>query len=190
MRANDLYADFKNGKLLQVYSDLYPALIAYAVRYLGDDYAFLAEDCVQESIFNAYLSKNRIPDEASLKSFIYTAVRNRAISFLRKGKSQRNYVRQLEYSERDIAASLIEQETMRRLFVAIDSLPESYRKVFDMSFEDGLKNKEIASRLGISESAVKKRKARMIEHLRKSVTESGDTSQLVVLLLIANRLLQ
>ena len=43
---------------------------------------------------------------------------------------------------------------------------------------------------GIHDTALKKRKARMIEHLRKSVTESGDTSQLVVLLLIANRLLQ
>lgn len=190
MRANDLYADFKNGKLLQVYSDLYPALISYAVRFLGSDYAFLAEDCAQESIFNAYLSKNRIPDETSLKSFIYTAVRNRAISFLRKGQSQRNYTRQLEFSEHDIVASLIEQETMRRLFVAIDSLPESYRIVFEMSFEDGLRNKEIASRLGISESAVKKRKARLIAHLRQSVSENGDTSQLVILLLIAYRLMQ
>lgn len=188
MAGKTLYRDFKSGRMNQLYDEFYPALIAYAVRFLGPDYAWLAEDCVQESIYKTYLAKERIPDENTLKSYIYTAVRNRAVSILRKNNAQRNYVKNLDLSEQDITASLIEQETIRRLFVAIDALPEHIRQVFDLSFEEGLKNQEIARLLGITESAVKKRKARMIELLRKSVSDGGEPVILALVSLLASQL--
>lgn len=169
MAGHNLYADFKSGRFHLLYSEFYPALIDYAIRYLGPKYAYLAEDCVQESIFRTYLCRERIPDESSLKTYLYTAVRNRAVSILRKDRSQAAYLKRLDLSEQDITASLIEQETMRRLFVAVDALPEKSRQIFDLSFGEGMKNREIAQRLGISESAVKKRKIRMLDFLRASV---------------------
>lgn len=170
------------------YNEFYPALIAYALRFLGQEHAWLAEDCVQESIFQTYLMKEKISDETALKAYLYTAVRNRAISILRKGQSQNNFLKSLELPEHDIMNGMIEQETMRRLFVAIDSLPEISRQVFDLSFEEGLKNREIALRLGISESAVKKRKAKMLAWLRKSVAESGDPALSALLIILASHL--
>lgn len=167
MSRQSLYADFCSGRMNRLYGEFYPALIAYARRFLGTEHAWLAEDCVQESIFQTYLMKEKIPDEPSLKAYLYTAVRNRAVSILRKGQSRNNFLKTLELPEHDILNGMIEQETMRRLFVAVDALPEISRQVFDLSFEEGLKNREIALRLGISESAVKKRKAKMIDILRK-----------------------
>lgn len=55
------------------------------------------------------------------------------------------------------------------LYNAIRSLPEEYRELLRMSFEDGLKNSEIAALLGVSEITVKKRKARMLEMLRDAI---------------------
>lgn len=187
MTDRSLYSDFKSGRLDLMYSDFYPALIAYAVRFLGPKYAYLAEDCVQESIFKTYLVKDRIADEPSLKAYIYTSVRNRAIGILRKDSSHNNYLKQFDLSEKDILASLIERETMRRLFIAIDSLPEQLRRIFDMSFEEGLKNREIAAMLGISESAVKKRKARMLSLLRDAIGPDEETAVIALLVCILSR---
>lgn len=188
MAGRNLYKDFQSGRMELLYSEYYPALISYAVRFLGQNYAWMAEDCVQESIFKAYLVKDRIPDGQALKAYIYTSVRNRAVSILRKDNSQRNYLKNLELSEQDIMASIIEQETMRRLFVAIDALPEHFRQVFDLSFEEGFKNQEIARMLGISESAVKKRKAKMLTLLRKSVSENEEPVILALLTMLASQL--
>lgn len=187
MAVRTLYTDFKSGKMDLFYRDFYPALIAFAIHVLGSKYAYLAEDCVQESIYKTYLAKDRIADESSLKSYLYTAVRNRAIGILRKDNSQNNYLKQFETSEQDILAELIERETIRRLFVAVDSLPEPYRRIFDLSFEEGLKNREIAAMLGISESAVKKRKARMLNLLRSAIGQSEETAILTFIVWILSQ---
>lgn len=163
----NIYEDFIHGSMQLLYKSFYPTLIAYSGSILGQRYSFLCEDCVQESIYKAYLNRDRIKDETSLKSFLYTAVRNRAISLLRKDKSQNNYIRQLETTEQDIAADIIQKETLRKLFTAVRSLPEPFRLVFELSFEQGLKNREIAMALGVSESAVKKRKAKLLLILKR-----------------------
>ena len=54
-------------------------------------------------------------------------------------------------------------------------MPEKYRRIFELNFREGLKNAEIAALLGVTESAVKKQKATMIELVRKSLKEkTGD----------------
>ncbi len=164
---HNIYDDFRKGSMQLLYKSFYPALISYSGSILGQRYSFLCEDCVQESIYKAYMNRENIKDANSLKSFLYTTVRNRAISFLRKDKSQSNYLRQIETSEQDITADIIEKETLRKLFTAVRSLPEPFRQVFELSFEQGLKNKEIAMALGVSESAIKKRKARLLMILKK-----------------------
>ncbi|MDD3200601.1 MAG: sigma-70 family RNA polymerase sigma factor [Bacteroidales bacterium] len=163
-----------------LYREYYPALVSYAIRLLGESQSYLAEDCVQESIYKTYLAKDRISDEASLKSYLYTSIRNRAISYIRKSGSKNNYLRQIELTQQDITNSIIEQETLRKLFVAIDKLPEKYRQIFEMSFEQGLKTAQIAQQLGISESTIKKRKSKMIKTLRN---ELGDIPKSILLLL-------
>jgi len=166
VKGDVLYNDFMSGSMEVVYDSVYPALMSYAIRLLGYDYSFLAEDCVQDSIYKTYLNRKQIATSSQLKSYLYTSCKNKVISILRKASSKKNFLKAVEISEHDSLTFLIEQETLRRLFSAIDNLPESYREIVEMSFEEGLKNTEIAQRLGISESAVKKRKAKMIEKLR------------------------
>ena len=87
----------------------------------------------------------------------------------------------------DISVAMISQETFDMLYAAIDALPDRYREIFALSFEQGLKNTEIASRLGLSEIGVKKRKARMLEILRvKLGLKSRDD---VIFIIIASQLI-
>ena len=85
--------------------------------------------------------------------------------------------------ERDISYALIRQETLDRLFAAIDRLPPQYREIFELNFEQGLKNKEIARLLDVAEITVKKRKARMLEMLRGWLGPEAD--MLIILYLLS-----
>lgn len=83
--------------------------------------------------------------------------------------ARENYVANLDDDvvvTTDALHDYIEVETRIRLYNAIATLPEQLRQVFALSFEEGLRNSEIAARLGVAEITVKKRKARLIERLR------------------------
>lgn len=70
------------------------------------------------------------------------------------------------------------------LYAAIEELPEEYRQIFDLSFEQGLRNPEVAKLLDVAEITVKKRKARMIDLLRKRLGKSSD--EIIALLIAAD----
>ena len=75
--------------------------------------------------------------------------------------------------EQDASHLYIEQETLDMLYSAIDNLPEKYRTIFELSFEQGLSINEIADRLNLSVSGVKKQKAKMIDMLRQSIPDNN-----------------
>ncbi|WP_300933507.1 sigma factor-like helix-turn-helix DNA-binding protein, partial [uncultured Duncaniella sp.] len=56
-----------------------------------------------------------------------------------------------------------------------------YRDVFDLSFEQGLKNAEIAHLLDIAEITVKKRKERLLNMLRAKL---GGISEMELMMLL------
>lgn len=55
----------------------------------------------------------------------------------------------------------------------LSSLPDRCREIFVMSRIDGLKNKEIAFRLGITEQAVKNQISKALKILRAAITLIG-----------------
>lgn len=179
-----IFKDFKAGRIDTFYQRMYPQLILYAGRHLGKDYAFLAEDCVQDAIFQTYLHKDSLASTFAFKSFLYSCIYNATISLLRRQAAKENYLsaHAKEEEEENFLNSLIEQETLDLLWHAIEQLPKKYQELFELSFEQGLKNAEIANRLHISESAVKKRKAQFITLLRQYLSQK--TSDEIRLILI------
>ena len=124
---------FKKGQLELFYRRIYPGLLLYAVKNAGDRHDFLAEDCVQNAIFNAWKRRDSFDSIYTLKSFLYTSVKNEIISLYRKGKAQERYSSQLE-NEAFFANTVIDQETQLLLFNAIHSLPDRERQIFELSF--------------------------------------------------------
>ena len=184
MRYDSIFAAFRQGDVAPFYERMYPELLLYASRLLGDDFAFLAEDCVQDAVFQAYRRRAEFRTMLQWKVYVYTCVRNGVFSRLRKGRAQRNYLAQIESREEDLRLSILEQETLSLLYEAIDSLPEKYRQIFDLSFEQGLRNAEVAHRLQIAEITVKKHKARLIELLRDRLKGRLDDESLALLLVL------
>ena len=140
------------------YSVIYPRLLSYASRILGPKLSYMAEDCVQEAVMNTYVRRDELSDINKWRAWLLTAVRNNALMMLRKEDLGRRYVEHGMLSEdeaEDVSLAMIEQEVYVALFSVVRSLPEKYRSVFELSFEQGLRNVEVASMLNVAEITVK-----------------------------------
>ncbi len=67
----EIFADFKQGELSQFYRLMYPELMVYANRLLGADFAFLAEDCVQNAVYKCYLRSNEMESVMQWKNYTF-----------------------------------------------------------------------------------------------------------------------
>lgn len=163
--------DFRLGKIDSFYKEVYPSLLVFASRQLGTDYAFLAEDCVQDAIYKMYGIRERFSNAAHFKAYLFAAIHNKAVSVLRRGQSRQHYLQEKEDFDEDLQASIIEQETLDLLYEAIDKLPGELHRIFNLSFVEGLKNDEVAKILGCSIGTVKNRKTAVINFLKLSIGE-------------------
>jgi len=55
-----IYKSFIAGNVRPFYEDLYPGLLVYASRQLGDELSYLAEDCVQDAVMSSYTKRRRL----------------------------------------------------------------------------------------------------------------------------------
>lgn len=170
-----IFQSFKSGRLYGFYDHMYAGLLLYAARTLGEEQAYLAEDCVQDAVMNTYINRKRFDDSMQWRSYMMTCVRNRALKVLRSDNARRNYMQNVDPDavERELTYALIRQETFDTLNAAIQTLPTEYRDIVELSFVQGLKTPEIAALLNVAEITVKKRKARLLEMLRGKL---GDAS--------------
>ncbi|MBR2291140.1 MAG: sigma-70 family RNA polymerase sigma factor [Prevotella sp.] len=181
--SEQIYDDFKRGHIDSLYREGYASMKAFAARYLTDAYAMMAEDCVQDAIVKAYDTRHTFTSPSQFKAFLYTCIRNSCVSVLRKTTSRANYIAQQDTVEEErLSAAIIEQETLDLLRQAISELPEKYRKVFELGYEQGLSYAEAAKQLGITIDGYDKRRARMITLLRKRFKGNEPMLMLISLL--------
>lgn len=184
----EIYRSFVKGRLDSFYALMYRGLLIFASRILGESSAFMAEDCVQDTVMSTYEHRAEIEDFTHWRWYLLQCIRNRALNILRHKGVAEEYCRRSAVAgdegvaECDISYEMIRQETLDTLFGAIDRLPEQYREIFYMNFEQGLKTREIAELLDVAEITVKKRKARMLELLRAYI--GGDAEAVLLLCML------
>lgn len=149
--------------LFQTY---YKPLVSYANTFIRD--LQLAEDIVQEffiALWNGEIQQKLIP--GTLTSFLRVLVRNRAYNRMTKRDVLSQYVEVdkidaifQEYDDsRDQIVNLVLKE--------VETFPERTREVLTAVFVNGLKYKEVAQHLGVSESTVKTLLGNAIRKLRE-----------------------
>lgn len=178
---SQILIDLRHGKLDTLYNNMYPGLLSYATHILGTEYAFLAEDCVQEAILQAYQQRASFESAFFFKAYLYTCIRNRAVSILRKSHAQETYLAEQDEAGTDLVNDFIREEVLNQLYNAIRELPAEHRRLFELSYEQGLKNAEVAAILQVSESTVTRRKAQTVELLRAALRRNGCYDLLLLL---------
>lgn len=167
----ELTALLKGGDRLAftaIYERYHSLLYIYAHKKLHDKEE--AQDIIQEVLIALWNRRFDFSFDTSLKSYLFTAVRNKAFDLFTHKKVAAKYLVSLQgfidistessdflIREKDLSA-LIEQE--------IQTLPPKMREVFELSRKGRLTHKEISRILNISEHTVATQMKRALKVLR------------------------
>jgi RNA polymerase sigma-70 factor (ECF subfamily) len=148
--------------------------LALAYRVVGD--RGVAEEIVQESFVALWRNVGSYrPDLGSVKTWLLTIARNRAISRVRrpKGVQPDEPIDDLQLADRapdplEQAEATVRREAVQRALV---DLPSDQRTVLELGFFSGLTHQEIATRLGLPLGTVKGRMRLAMDKLRISLAD-------------------
>lgn len=136
----------------------YNALCAFSYKYIRDRDE--VEDIIQEVFVSFWEHKKEFENMQGIKAYLYTSARNKCLNFLKHRtviqKHEKELIAELE-SDRFFTTHVIEEETFNVLYGEIRQLPEGSQKIMLLALK-GLKNKEIAEKLQVSENTVKTQK--------------------------------
>lgn len=146
----------KDQRFKTHYKNLVQPIFRYLYYRCGD--RALAEDITQDS-FTKFWNKIDTVKEGGESAYIYQIAKNLLINSGQKDKIKLKFKQSLR-SRTDTQSPqylLEEKEFKQRIEKAISDLPLNQREVFLMNRIDGLKYREIAVRLNVSQKAVEKR---------------------------------
>lgn len=146
----------------------YKDLLLYAGAYICERQ--VCEDIVQSLFMQLWYDRAKLAIGTSLKSYLLMSVRNRCIDYMRHQYVQRDYfdyiVENSVLCDSDTENYVLYSELHSHIKEAINKLPKSQKEVFVLSRIKGIKYKEIAQRLNISERTVEVRISEALKCLR------------------------
>jgi len=154
--------------LKQLFDEYYSRLVHFSAQIVNETAA--AEDIVQDAFVKYWdFQENISSNKTAIKSFLYTTVRNISLNYLRHQRVVDSYAELQtadDMEEPSVIRSIIHSEVVARIYEVIETLPESCQLISKMGYLDGMKNQEIADKLGISINTVKTQKQRALKLLR------------------------
>ena len=153
----------------------YEGLLNYAGRIVRE--TELAHDLVQETFCKLYEDHASLNIHLSIKSYLYKSVYNSCLNEIKHQKVVSNYADRelLDFYFSEIVQTpeaelaLLGEDINNALREAIDKLPERCREIFVMSKLKGMKYREIAESLGISQNTVEGQMAIALKKLREEL---------------------
>ncbi len=139
-------------------------LCRFVLKRVRDE--MLAEDIVHDVFIKAYARWHDLRDPGRLRPWLYQITRNALVDYYRLQKPLEQLPEDLT-SEGDGEDGRAEQELARCLLPLLDELPAQYRRALMLAEFEGMTQREIASREGLSLSGAKSRVQRARRMLRE-----------------------
>jgi len=183
-----LIKQFKNGSHAAykvLYQKYAPKLFAFSRKYIynADD----ASEIVQEVFLRIWEKRENIDESQSFSAYVIQAAKHRIFNGFRKKVNEQAYIDFLAFGDNSHANFTERQvdymEVKQKAEEAINALPEKRQEIFRLSREDGLKNKEIAERLGISIKTVENQMGEALKTLRDALS---DYHSFIIMFLLEN----
>ena len=141
-------------------------------------------DIVQDVFVSIWKRRYELNISGSMKAYLLKSVRNLSIRYIERNINKQNFLNSLSayYQHKDIPVmnAFELQEFESRLAGVVARLPHKMQEVYVLSRHENLSHKEIAQRLGIAETTVKKQVSNALKLIR---TEVSSADILVLLLL-------
>lgn len=144
-------------------ADLRPDLVRFAL-WLARDRA-TAEDVVQEAMLRAWKARGELAEAGAGRAWLLTIVRREHARLYERKRFELTDVDALVASD-DPQLAAADQQELGELRAAILRLPDDYREPLVMQVLGGFSTQEIATELGLTQSAVLTRLFRARDQLR------------------------
>ena len=144
----------KFRKLMELTAD---DLLFFATGFIRDKE--VAEDIVSDVFVKIWQHRSDLHKIKNLKSYLFICVKNGCLSYLRRKKNEK-IISIDEFSDFHFLrvegpdSSLIDKEALKQIYAAIETLPPKCKLAFTLAKINGLKHKEIAEVMGVSEKTV------------------------------------
>lgn len=166
-----------------LYQKYAPKLFAFSRKYIYD--AEDAREIVQDVFLRLWEKRENVDESQSFSSYVIQAAKHRIFNGFRKKVNEQAYIDFITYggsTEANFTDHEVDYRDVKlKAAEAIDALPEKRREIFKLSREEGLKNKEIAERLGISIKTVENQMGEALKTLR---TALSDYQAIILLFLV------
>jgi RNA polymerase sigma-70 factor (ECF subfamily) len=169
-----------NENKLSAFRKLFEAnvslLISFAQRFTSED---TAKDIVQ-NVFMELWQHFDAANERDYRSYLFVAVRNRCINFLKQEQMKANCFRNIQIENQllgldyldSVDKIIIENENMQSIYSQIEQLPKKCRQIFKLAYFEDKKNAEIAELLQLSIRTVEHHLYLALKTLREKLTKN------------------
>ena len=136
-----------------LYQMYYPKMKGICINILREDKA-VVDDLVQDAFILAFVSLKDLKNTHRFSQWLTSITTNLILKYQEKGKRY-DFI-SLSDVEEEFSSVLEDDNTSKQsipyeeIIAAIDSLPEGYKKIFNMSVLDGLSHQEISELLDIA----------------------------------------
>ena len=154
-------------------------LLLYSLKYVERESDAL--DIVQNIFVAIWENGKYKQDEKLVNAYLFSSVKNGCLNYLKHQKIVKKFqnetsIQLLEMEDVHYQSgerSLIEQENLKQISDAIDSLPDIYKEIILLSRFEGLKNHEIAEKLNIPVRTVETRIFRALSTLKEKMLQKS-----------------
>jgi RNA polymerase sigma-70 factor (ECF subfamily) len=153
----------------KLFRELFKPLCGFAMKYTND--VDDAKGVVHEVFVIVWEKFGTLPIDTNYRSYLYTAVRNRCLNFIRDKKKHVTLEKVAEHQAMETNTTLETLELERQITFAIESLPEKCRMVFELNRLEGLKYAQIAEKMQISVKTVEAQMSKALSVLRVHLAE-------------------
>lgn len=161
----------------QLFHKHYKNLVLYAQKFVMD--TEVARDLAQDVFIFLWEKRETLHIERSLDAYLFRAVHNSAINYLKRESNKTQYIKKfiLSFNEQKRYAhasanaheQLVFKDLSEKIETVVESLPEQCRNIFKMSRFKGMKNKEIAEIYNISPRTVETQIYRALKVLKENL---------------------
>nr|WP_320020925.1 RNA polymerase sigma-70 factor [uncultured Draconibacterium sp.] len=159
--------------LEKLHRKYYQPLCSFSYSYVKEIHT--AEEVVSDVFLNLWIKRDSIHISSSIKSYLYTSVRNHSINSMNAQKhffeTLENHPIEYESIDHRADAKINYTETYNQIEKIIRELPPQRQTIFRLNRIDGLKYKEIAEILSISVNTVQKQMTEAVKHISKYYSE-------------------
>lgn len=163
-----LLEEIKKGDVAsfkRFFTILWNPLLNFTNRIVKD--VQISENILQDVFIHVWENRATIDSNRNLKSYLYTAAKNRALNHLKLSEKYfKNIPEDVTIQGDDPEDKLINEEMSESINRAINKLPEQCRFIFLMNKNDKLTYREISEILNISQKTVETQMSRALKKLR------------------------